>query len=584
MINQNDIQQLRQISILDVIGSRIGVKRKGNKYWACCPFHNERTPSFVVNPEKNTYCCYGCHKTGNTISFIQEYDKLGFIDACRQLAKDFNISLQEQSQAPSKDSIYYEILATYQDFYKQTKGEYMTTQRGFSQSTLDTFGVGYTSSQKNQHLLSLSLTYETNDLITAGQVGIHNEKPYDVFREGVIFPIHNFSGKIVGFGRRDLSGKSKAKYLNTQKTPIYDKSYNLYGIYQAKKAIREKDFCFLVEGYTDVLRLHEVGYANVVAACGTALTKEQVRLIRRFTSTVVLLYDGDTAGLKAAHNNMQVLFEQGLYVKIILLPEGKDPDDYFRENPKDIDRLLLESKDAISHYIFEAKNSTEKRGEIIHKIKELLAMIPDNLIRKMYFDELDEKLGQYKGVLAEEIDKMPNNRVIQQQKHSKLFYLEARLLYFLIKNGKLPIHGKEGNATVFGYIKQELQDVFELGYCEELVEIINLIGATTNPNSEYIAANTNNATILEMLSFLYAEAKHNKENTDVLQVESTHIFEYVYKYILQLKFELMNKLIEENAKLLNGENDELVLNTHNAYVQYKHQIQKQINETKLPIQ
>jgi DNA primase len=281
---------------------------------------------------------------------------------------------------------------------------------------------------------------------------------------------------------------------------------------------------------------------------------------------------------------MQVLFEQGLYVKIILLPEGKDPDDYFRENPKDIDRLLLESKDAISHYIFEAKNSTEKRGEIIHKIKELLAMIPDNLIRKMYFDELDEKLGQYKGVLAEEIDKMPNNRVIQQQKHSKLFYLEARLLYFLIKNGKLPIHGKEGNATVFGYIKQELQDVFELGYCEELVEIINLIGATTNPNSEYIAANTNNATILEMLSFLYAEAKHNKENTDVLQVESTHIFEYVYKYILQLKFELMNKLIEENAKLLNGENDELVLNTHNAYVQYKHQIQKQINETKLPIQ
>ena len=584
MISKHTENLLRQVPIDEVVGQRISIKRKGSKLWACCPFHNEKTPSFSISTQKNTFYCFGCHKTGGTISFVMEYDKLSFPEACRQLAKEHNISIEETEEDRQKHlraKRLTKILQDYADLYHNTPNIYLAA-RGFSVETINKFYCGYSDSKFAEHYQSFKHDQEL--VMACGQLSKHNDKVFDTFRQRVIFPIHSFNGTIVGFGGRSLEGKPKIKYLNTTQTELYNKSYNLYGIYQAKKSIQLNDCCLLVEGYTDVMRMHQVGLDYTVAACGTALTKEQVRMIRRLTNNITLVYDGDEAGVKAMQRNLTVLFEQGMYVKVMILAEGEDPDTYFKRFENDHARatatILNSSLDVVSWLIKKAKNNPEKRKETIDYLKELLAVIPDNMIRQMYFEELDSKIGEYKGYLQAEVEKKidakPNTFSLPKQE--KIFYLEARLLFFLLSNGSNPLHGTEHSGLVYNYIKKEMEDVFEQQKCLALQETLEIYTQGKEEgvkvDSNYIVANTSNPTILLMLQYLLAE--HSKKTyADDIKADSANIFEYIHKYMLNIKLQCILEYIKDNSKQLNGEpeNDKQVMVNHAAFVTLKNEIQ-----------
>lgn len=399
MISKSTIQKVNDAAdLLDVVGTFIKLKKRGSNYLGNCPFHNEKTPSFTVSPSKGIYKCFGCGKAGNVITFVQEHEKLSYPETIRWLAKRYHIEIEEtelsneaREQQQVEESL--RIINTYAASYfhnllsqhpeGETIGLSYFKERGFRNETIEKFQLGYCLDDKeNFGKEALTQGYQKELLIKAGLVYERNQSLLSLYSGRVIFPIHNQSGKVIGFGARILKSNEKSpKYINTPENEIYHKSKTLYGIYFAKQSISTLDECLLVEGYTDVISLFQTGIENVVASSGTSLTEDQLKLIKRYTKNLTILYDGDAAGVKAALRGMDMAIEQGLNVQVVLLPDNHDPDSYvqavgmddfktyIKNNKKDIILFRLEAS------LKEAKDDSIKKSELINEIAETLSKI-----------------------------------------------------------------------------------------------------------------------------------------------------------------------------------------------------------------
>ncbi|MDX9811799.1 MAG: DNA primase [Bacteroidales bacterium] len=416
-------------NIIDVIQEFVPLKKRGVNYLGLCPFHNEKTPSFTVSPAKEIFKCFGCGKAGNAVNFIMEHEHLSYPEALRYLAKKYNIEIVEKERTPEelekeneRESLL--VLSSYAsrqfaDNLFQTDegiaaGLSYFRERGFLQATLKKFEVGYSFEKRDAFTQkALSDGYQKDYLVKTGLSIQNEERIFDRFSGRVMFPIHSLSGQVLGFGGRILRTDAKtAKYLNSPESEIYHKSRILYGIYQARKTITQEDKCYLVEGYTDVMSLHEAGIENVVASSGTSLTQEQVRLIKRFTQNITILYDGDAAGIKASLRGIDLVLEEGMNVKIVLLPDGEDPDSYskkvsnaaFKEYIKEHETDFIRFKSQL--LLAEANNDPIQKANLIRDIVKSIAVIPETITRTVYIRECSNILEVAESVLYQEVSKL----------------------------------------------------------------------------------------------------------------------------------------------------------------------------------
>ena len=443
MIAPETIQQiLARIDIIDVVGSFVKLKRRGTNYIGNCPFHNEKTPSFTVSPSKEIYKCFGCGKSGNTISFVMEHEKYSYVDALKWLAARYNITIEEKfasdeqrQQFQVADSLYI-INGFAQQFFSrmlfeseegQDIGLAYFKERGFREDVVRKFQLGYSPEARDAFTReALAKQYNADLLIRTGLVNNRNEQLQDNYRGRVIFPVHNHSGKVLGFGARILKSNDRApKYINTPENEIYVKSKILYGSYFARTAIDKADECLLVEGYTDVVSLHQAGIENVVASGGTSLTTDQIRLVRKYTNNLTIIYDGDSAGVKAALRGLDMALEEGLNVKLVLIPDKEDPDSYVnklgasafsefvQKNKKDF--ILFQLEVALT----DAGNDTTRKQEVVNKMAETVSRInkaEDFTKQQDYIKRISEILKIDEAGMHALVNKFIRDRITVQER------------------------------------------------------------------------------------------------------------------------------------------------------------------------
>ena len=399
MISQQTIQQiLSRIDIIEIVGSFVKLKKRGTNYLGLCPFHNEKSPSFTVSPAKEIYKCFGCGRSGNTISFLMEHEKYSYAEALRWLAARYNVEVEEKELSPElrqqqqvAESLF--IINTFaQKFFSDTLfnseegqdiGLSYLKQRGFNEEIMRKFQLGYSPDSRDTFArAALTAQYNPEFLQKSGLVVLREEKLIDNYRGRIIFPIHNHTGKVIGFGARIIRSNDRApKYINTPENEIYVKSKILYGAYQARQAIDKQDECLLVEGYTDVISLHQAGIENVVASGGTSLTIDQLRLIRKYTHHLTIIYDGDGAGIKAALRGLDMALEEGLDVKLVLIPDKEDPDSYVRRIGAAAfsDFIAASKKDFILFQLEvalkDAASDSNKKAAVVNQVAETIARI-----------------------------------------------------------------------------------------------------------------------------------------------------------------------------------------------------------------
>jgi DNA primase len=423
-------QVLALADITEVVGDFVSLKKKGQNMWACCPFHHEKSPSFSVSPAKGIYKCFGCGKAGNSVQFIMDVEGTSFPEAIKYLAKKYSIDIPEENPNPEyakeqseRDSLF--IVSDFANKHFQHNlhqheqggiGMSYLKQRGMSANTIKKFELGYSVDEWTDLTdTAIKAGYQQKYLEATGlTIAKEDGKKYDRFRGRVMFPIHNVSGRVVGFGARTLktNDKKSPKYLNSPESDIYHKSNVLYGLFQAKQAIRMQDMCYMVEGYLDVLSLHQGGIENVVASSGTSLTEGQIKLIARYTQNITVLYDGDAAGIKASLRGIDLILESGLNVDVVTFPEGEDPDSYIQKVGDTAFKAYIKehSQDFISFktslYAAEAKGSPVKKAEAIREIVASIAKIPDSIKRTVFFRSCSLIFDIDEQVLISEYNKM----------------------------------------------------------------------------------------------------------------------------------------------------------------------------------
>jgi DNA primase len=465
---------LETAEIVDVVSDFISLKKRGANYLGLCPFHNEKGPSFTVSPAKGIYKCFGCGKSGAPVNFIMEHEGLTYPEALRFLAKKYSIKIEEVEQTAdqikeqnAKESMM--LLSTYaqqqftKNLWEDEEGKRIGLsyfkERGFSKQTIERFQLGY--SLENRKAFSdkaLADGYLMEYLVKTG-LTIENEGRYfDRFSGRVIFPIHNISGRAIAFGGRILTNDKKlAKYLNSPESEIYHKSNVLYGLFQAKKTIVEKNNCYLVEGYTDVVSLSQAGVENVVASAGTSLTVEQIRLIRRFTPNVTIMYDGDSAGIKASFRGINLILTEGLNVKVLLFPDGEDPDSFAKKHTQEDLLAFMEGNttDFISFktklLLDETKNDPIGKAQLIHDIVESISLIPDGIARSLYIKEcsrlmtVDEQLliNELNKSLRKQRSKTGNEAGTSEEYHPEIITLPTEQPESIVQNAELDVSAQE---------------------------------------------------------------------------------------------------------------------------------------------
>ena len=554
MIPQKTVQEiLEKAKVEDVIQDFVTLRRRGVNLIGLCPFHNEKTPSFTVSPTKNIYKCFGCGQAGSPVNFIMEHESLSYPEALRYLAKKYGIEVREIQASPEalqekklQESLFI-VNEFAKDFYKKQlfetdRGKSVALsyfrQRGFSEDTIQKFDLGYASGQKNLLTQTAQQLGYSKEILE--KLKLTNQYGGDFFRERVMFTIHNLSGKVVGFAGRILIKDAKApKYINSPETEIYQKSKILYGAYQAKRAIRQEDECIVVEGYTDVISMHQGGIENVVASSGTSLTVGQIKLIHRYTPNITILYDGDAAGIKAALRGLDLVLEQGMNVKVVLLPTGEDPDSYIRNQGKETFQQYL--KDHSKDFIFfkidvllkEVQNDPVRKTEVIRSIVESIAKIPDPIKRSLYIKECSNQLQIEEQLLVNEINKLiskdfkarrlkddlakqkkertsfptqadippmvdtgfppdpgfpPTETPKPEQETAGYTFQERDIIRILITGGH-QIFDKEKNITVAKYILSNIQDViddFSLPLHQKIIdEYAKLVKKSTTISAQY---------------------------------------------------------------------------------------------------
>jgi DNA primase len=600
MISRDTIEEVKsRMDILDVVGDFVSLKRSGQNYKALSPFTNEKTASFYVVPSKGIFKDFSSGKGGDGITFVMEHEGMSYLEAIRYLAKKYGVELKEDAAATgnydgptTRDSLY--ILMNYaKDYYKHLLLEHEEgrsiglsyfRERGFNDKILEKFELGY-SLNSWDHLTRKALADgHTEEMLEKAGLLIRKDegKRYDRFRGRVIFPVHNLSGKVVAFGARILKKeKDQPKYINSPETEIYHKSNVLYGLYQAKNAIRRENFVYLVEGYTDVISLHLSDIDNCVASSGTALTEEQIKLIRRFTENVTVLYDGDAAGIKAALRGIDLVLKEGLNVRIVLLPDGEDPDSFSRKMGSGELNTYLRShtKDFISFkidlYSAEAGHDPIRKAEAIREIVTSISFIPDPIKRSVYLQETSQLLKIQETVLVTELNKiliternkrekdkrpepvpqpepvadvMPQstrldiNSMVQMQERESIrlllnyaenSYDEKRLIDFMVTE----LEDVEFTNPVYKQIYQEFREA---------------AGRGEAPDTLYFMENASDVvkyTVAELTTPKYETSKYWSDKYHIYFPHERDILtDMAYSNVLRLKFRMIQKLIDENLQ------------------------------------
>ncbi len=453
MITPQTIQQITsRIDIIDVVGEFVKLKKRGTNYLGNCPFHNEKSPSFTVSPAKEIYKCFGCGKSGNTITFLMEHEKYSYVEALRWLAARYNIEIEETETSPAQkmaqqtaDSLYAINHFAMDFFTKQywdteagaTIAQSYMQHRGFLRPIVEKFKIGYNPSERDSLAKALIQNQFNPELFArTGLVVERNGEWQDNYRDRIIFPIHNTTGKIIGFGARQIAKNDRSpKYINTPENEIYIKSRILYGSYFARTAIDKANECLLVEGYTDVVSLHQAGIENVVASGGTSLTIDQLRLVKKYTQNLTIIYDGDAAGVKAALRGLDMALEEGLNVQLVLIPDKEDPDSYVNKVGPDAFRAFVQSakKDFILFQLEvqlkEVGNDLNKKNSLVNQMAETLSKInkaEDFTKLQEYVRKCADILRIDETGLTQLVNKFKRDKIVKEEK--KMSYDEAAIL------------------------------------------------------------------------------------------------------------------------------------------------------------
>jgi DNA primase len=631
MIDPSTIERIIDTAeITDVIQDFITLKKRGVNYIGLCPFHNEKTPSFTVSPAKGIFKCFGCGKGGNSVNFVMEHEHISWVEALRFLAGKYGIEIiekeispQEKEKQDDRESMmlvsgfagkffagclnnHEEGLAVGMEYLKE---------RGYRRPVIDKFQVGYSPGNWDAFTQeALKNGFKAEYLEKTGLSINKGDRLFDRFNGRIIFPIHSLSGRILAFGARTLKqDKNTAKYLNSPESEIYHKSRILYGLFFAKRSIVQNDKCYLVEGYTDVLSMHQAGLENVVASSGTALTSGQIRLIKRFTNNITVLYDGDEAGIKASLRGIDLILEEGMNVKVLMFPEGEDPDsfskknnsqffiDYIREN--ELDFVLFKTR-LLSE---EAKSDPVKKATMIGDVVRSVAKIPDRITRMVYIRECAAILNVEESILYSEADDIRRKEALKKNRHQyndhQGFKSEKITGRLPLKNSPLPekeIHEKEiirllvnhGSkelfpspenpekpVTVADFIINELErDELVLSnviYNIIISECKALIGQNMVPSGKSFSNHQDtdiSHTAADLLSTSYDLSKIWKRKEAQVETEEDVLKELVPSTVLAYKSFLVREWLKDTeAKLKDAGDEESIL------LQQRYMILKNIN-------
>lgn len=623
MINQETVQAiLDTVRVDEVVGDFVQLKKRGTNYLGLCPFHNEKTPSFMVSPSKGIYKCFGCGKGGSAVNFVMEHEHYTYPEALRYLAEKYNIEIEEEERTPEqlqaldeRESLFH-VSAFAQKFFSETLfeteqgkaiGLSYFKERDFLEETIKKFQLGYSPDQWDALTKeALKNGYKLEFLEKSGLTVNKPPRQYDRFRQRVIFPIHSLAGRVIGFGARILSkDKNKPKYLNSPESVIYNKSRVLYGIYFAKSAIAKLDNCLLVEGYTDVISLHQAGIENVVASSGTSLTTDQIKLISRYTNNITILYDGDAAGIKASFRGIDMILEQGMNVRIVLFPDGEDPDSFARSHRRNEVEEYIGSK-ASDFILFktnlllkDAANDPIKRAGLIKEIVSSISLIPDGITRSVYVKEcstvlevpeqtllnelnslLRKHLAKKAGVKPRDLppDPIPTEQPAKQQPQLKLtdsYHQEREIIRLLLLYGVNKIEFEEENelgkkvavpVTVAEFIvpevaadeitfdKAEFQAIFD--------EYLKALEAENIPEESHFL-NHNDITIqktaIDLVSTPHELSGNWERNRIFVNTEESHLRMAVENSVFAFKARKVDQMIASLQDELKTANEEDML-------------------------
>lgn len=630
MIDRETIDRIYAAAdIVEVISDYVTLKRKGVNFQACCPFHNEKTPSFVVSPSKGFYKCFGCGKGGNAVTFVMEHENITYPEALKIVAKKYNIEVREKEMTEedvrrnnNRESMFTlnswaaEYFAEY--LHQSSEGmsvgmTYFRQKRGFSDATIKKFGLGMCPSEWGKMTQdALTAGYQEEFLLSTG-LSLKREndgKLFDRFRERVMFPVHNISGRIVAFGGRTLrTDKSVAKYQNSPESEIYSKKNELYGLFFAKKAIQQHDYAIMVEGYTDVISMHQSGVENVVASSGTSLTTEQIRLLGRFTKNITVIYDGDSAGIHASLRGIDMILKEGMNVRVVLLPPEDDPDSFARaHSASEVQAYIAENAENFITFkakllLEDAANDPIKRSAVVGDMVQSIAQIPDNIQRSMFIKECARLMDVDENLIINEVarkrimsvgDKEAEDFIRRQQQLSRQTYahgggvtsatdednqrigktpigstidtLETEIMHFLLKYGDRCFDLKEGrnivSMNVAALIFDELEvDGLHLGNAvyEEILSIYRAAMANKSDMSMSELINHPNPdvcnTTIEILTAddNYVESALWEQKEVHVSSESEMLANGVPKVLMLFKTKILSERISELEAALSRE-------------------------------
>lgn len=609
MIKPETIQSIIEIArIEEVIGDFVTLKKRGSNYLGLCPFHNEKTPSFSVSPAKGIYKCFGCGKAGNPVNFIMEHEHYSYPEALRYLARRYNIEIAEedmtpemQQEADERESMFAlnSFISKYfeENLFKKEEGKshgltYLK-EREFLESTIEKFQLGYAMDAWEDYCHHAQDNGFKKEMLVKTGLAIEKEsRLIDRFKGRVIFPIHNLTGKVIGFGGRILSSeKSTAKYINSPESDIYNKSKVLYGIYFSRNEIVKKDNCLLVEGYTDVISMHQAGIGNVVASSGTSLTVEQIKLIKRFTPNITILYDGDPAGIKASFRGIDLILEQGMNVKIVLFPEGHDPDSFVRAHrTSEVEEFIKTNatdfiKFKTNLLLDETLGDPAAKASLIKEIVSTIAQIPDGISRSVYVKECSVVMEIPEQTLMNELNKMLRKRFSRatetpeevladndEKQHLAdqvevdqldISNQESQLMRILLTYGNEPYNDEF--ASVAAYIIHELRtDEIQLEntvFNEILSEYAHALLEEKKLSENYFTGHPEPRiarTAIELIASQYYLSDNWKKNKIYVKTESEQVYTVVSTTMLSLKAKYISRKLKnllEQLKFPGNENN-----------------------------
>jgi DNA primase len=607
LIPQETVDKILDASrIEEVVGDFVHLKKRGTSLIGLCPFHNEKTPSFNVSVAKGIYKCFGCGKGGDSVRFVMDHEKYSYPEALKYLAQKYQIEVEEavftpedQEKNDRRESLYI-VSAWAAKFFQQQLWETDTGQsiglsyfkeRGYREDIIKKFELGYSPEEWDALFQQAKKEAYNEDYLEATGLTVKNEagKVYDRFRGRVMFPIHNLTGRIIGFGGRTLkTDKNVPKYVNSPESEIYHKSNVLYGLSQAKKAIRDQDNCFLVEGYADVLSVHQAGIENVVASSGTSLTTEQIRLISRFSQNVTILYDGDAAGIKASLRGLDMILEEGLNVKVVLFPDGHDPDSYVQEVGSSAFKTYIEQhqRDFILYktdiLLKDAGTDPLKRAGVIREVVESIAKIPDSIKASVFLRECSSLLQIEERVLITELNKIrqakqkrtplpeptqtleeiadadPQLVALAQTDESQ----EKEIIRLLLQYGHELVHWDGITDTYIApYVIGNLSDVeFEHPLCRSIIEAYKSELSSGNiPNEQHFIKHADAkiadlAISLVSSPYVLSENWYNKRKIYVRQ-ESENLRSTILGGIFHLKKRKVDRILKNIREEIQKETD-----------------------------